>query len=73
MRDNNNQSGMLRFRGIAGMIMGLVYIGVGILIIKMKGLGDFNMAESASYIVGIVIALYGLFRIYRGFKTIKSI
>lgn len=58
-------------RAIFDWVMGLIYLGVGVVLIFAPRLGiqlRFPPQDVAS-IFGIACVIYGGFRIYRGFKT----
>ncbi len=66
MRPNNVM------RSIFGIIMIIVYVGMGVLfLIDMFGWSDFSWGWTR-YIVGIVLIVYGLWRAYRQYKGIDS-
>ncbi len=68
---NDRDKGYLRMRSIMDYGMGLLWMGMGLFMIFIK---KFNaeLAErydaSAFKIFGAVCIIYGLFRIYRGYK-----
>ncbi len=62
-----------QFRKIFDISMGLLYIFCGIFAIMAKKMGySFNIEASFGFFLalGIVLILYGAYRIYRGFKHI---
>ena len=54
-----------------GIIMVLIYLGVGLLFIFKVGVFDFFNSDIASYIVGGLLILYGIFRGYRLYKGVQ--
>jgi hypothetical protein len=68
---NDRDKGYLRMRSIMDYGMGLLWVGMGLFMIFIK---KFNaeLAErydaNAFIIFGTVCIIYGLFRIYRGYK-----
>lgn len=58
-------------RGIANIIFGILYFGIGVLIlIKKWFLTELN--ENAALTLGIIFIVYGVFRIYRAVKEIRN-
>lgn len=68
---NIRNKGMHRFRGVAHIAIGLLYIVVGGYFGYFKTFGTIPLSNAAAYGVAILMALYGLFRIYRGWKYIR--
>lgn len=68
---NERDKGYLRMRSIMDYGMGLLWTGMGVFIIFIK---KFSPDLAAQYdstlfkIFGVVCVIYGLFRIYRGFR-----
>ena len=61
----------VNIKAIFDVVMGLVYAGVGIMLVVSKYIGleiTFPPAEAVT-IFGAFATLYGMFRIYRGIKT----
>lgn len=76
--NENNKKNMARFRGISGLIMGLLYGLIGAAILYMQANNKFEegsffgLGATASYIIGAVFIAYGVFRIYRGVQWFKA-
>lgn len=68
-RIKNNSSNP--FRGAAHIGIGLLYIAVGVYVGYFKAFGTIPLSNLAAYGITAVMALYGLFRIYRGWVYIK--
>lgn len=69
-RENGGvEKGNMIMRGIFGIIMIIVYIGMGVLLlINFFGMdGDWAWTR---YVVGVVLIIYGLWRSYRQIKGI---
>jgi hypothetical protein len=70
---NKRSKGYVQFRMIFDIAMGLLYIACGVLVIWANKFGfRFTIDISFGFLValGALFILYGLFRIYRGFKHI---
>ena len=67
----NREKGYLRMRSIMDYGMGLLWLGMGVFMIFIK---KFSADLAARYdsgifkVFGAVCIIYGLFRIYRGYK-----
>ena len=68
---NEREKGYIRMRSIMDYGMGLLWTGMGVFIMFIKKFSA-DLAEkydsTAFKIFGAVCIIYGLFRIYRGFK-----
>ena len=68
---NDREKSYLRMRSIMDFGMGLLWTGMGVFIIFIKDFSS-DLAEkydsTAFKIFGAVCIVYGLFRIYRGYK-----
>ena len=68
---NNQEKGYLRMRSIMDLGMGFLWTGMGIFILFIKKIST-DMAEKYDTIAfkffGAVCVIYGLFRVYRGYK-----
>jgi len=68
---NDREKGYIRMRSIMDFGMGLLWMGMGIFIIFIK---KFSLDLALKYdstmfkVFGVVCVIYGLFRIYRGYK-----
>ena len=60
------------FRTALDFGMGIFYIVVGGLIMSVKYFGKMELPAGSAYILGGLMATYGLFRIYRGFISIRN-
>ena len=64
--------GLVKFKMIFDGAMGILYVGVGVLVIWARSFGfRFTVPISEQFLrmLGIIFILYGLFRIYRAFKA----
>jgi hypothetical protein len=64
-----NQFG--KARGILLLVLGLCYVGMGVFVI-MKHWFLVKISESTAWPLGILLAAYGLFRVYRAYVTLKK-
>ena len=68
---NDREKSYLRMRSIMDFGMGLLWTGMGVFIIFIKEFSS-DLAEkydsTAFKIFGAVCIIYGLFRVYRGYK-----
>ena len=68
---SSREKGYLRMRSIMDYGMGLLWFGMGVFMIFIKKFSADLAAKydsSAFKVFGAVCIIYGLFRIYRGFK-----
>ena len=68
---NIRNKGMHKFRGVAHIAIGLLYIAVGTYFGYFKIFGTIELSNAVAYSVATLTALYGLFRIYRGWLYIR--
>lgn len=69
---NSRGKGLVKFKMIFDGVMGVLYVAVGILVVGAKSFGfRFTLPISMQFLrmLGVVFILYGLFRIYRAFKS----
>jgi hypothetical protein len=55
-----------------GMGMGIIYIVIACCVVYFEKIGQIDVGQTFSYIVAGLMAGYGIFRIYRGFKQMKG-
>ena len=68
--DDNRKNLTSRLRSVYDYAMGILWTGLGIFVLFHKKWGyDLGLDDALRYIMGIACTLYGLFRIYRGFKN----
>lgn len=68
---NERQKGYMRMKSIMDFGMGLLWSGMGIFLIFIKKFGtglEFRYDSKTLITFGAICLLYGLFRIYRGYK-----
>lgn len=54
------------------MAMGLFYFFVAYWVIHLEEIGQINVGTTFSYVAAGLMAVYGLFRIYRGYVILKN-
>jgi predicted membrane chloride channel (bestrophin family) len=68
---NDREKGYIRMRSIMDFGMGVLWTGMGVFMIFIKKFSE-DLAErydsTAFKIFGVVCIIYGLFRVYRGYK-----
>lgn len=52
--------------------MGVVYLLMSGLVIYAKHFGTISLSEGTAYAMGTLLALYGVFRLYRGIADIRQ-
>lgn len=62
-----------RFRAILNLVMGTVYILLGIVVMYLKYFGTIELGALLAYFLGGLFILYGAFRIWRGSQELKMI
>jgi uncharacterized membrane protein HdeD (DUF308 family) len=72
-KGDRQKKSMNNARGIMGLSMGVVYCIFGSFLIYFKSLGQFEQVDKTVVyaLAGLMIA-YGIFRVYRGFKMMRS-
>lgn len=73
-RDDENRSAVpSTLRVIFGIIMIVIYVGVGVLLlINFFGWANVGVWSVFRWIAGILLILYGIWRAYRQFKGVDS-
>jgi len=59
------------FRSSLHIGMGIVYLMLGGLAVGMKAFGHFTLEPAMAYLLGGLLFLYGLFRLWRGFQELR--
>lgn len=59
-------------RGIAGMAMGILYIVIAFFVVYFEQKKQIDIGAGLSYVLGGIMVLYGIFRMYRGYKMMKG-
>ena len=61
-----------KIRGYTGMGMGVIYLIIAACVVYFEKVKQIDIGEVFSYIVAGLMAGYGIFRIYRGYKMMKG-
>ena len=69
---NEGSRGYRSFRTGLDLGMGVLYVAIGCLILYIKHFGAMELPTTFAYILGSLMLLYGVFRIYRGFVGMKE-
>lgn len=59
-------------RGIMGISMGVIYLIIACCVVYFEKTKQIDIGKTFSYLVGGLMAGYGIFRIYRGFKMMRG-
>lgn len=70
--NNRQRKSFDHIRGIMGMSMGVIYLIIALAVIYMQRAKQINIGDTLSYIIAALMAAYGIFRIYRGYKQMKG-
>lgn len=60
-----------KFRAVLNLVMGVVYILLGIVVMYLKYFGTIELGALLAYFLGGLFILYGAFRIWRGVQEHK--
>lgn len=71
-KGNRNKKSFDNIRGIMGMSMGVIYLIIAACVVYFERIKQIDIGEVFSYIVAGLMAAYGIFRIYRGYKMMKG-
>jgi uncharacterized membrane protein HdeD (DUF308 family) len=76
--EENKRKTAARFQGYLGVFMGIMYLVIAgaIAYMQVKGLnpdGIFGAGVTMTYVMVVVFIFYGIFRIFRGYKTLKTV
>ena len=59
-------------RCIMGISMGVIYVIIAFAVVYMQRAKQINIGDTLSYIIAGLMAAYGIFRMYRGYKQMKG-
>ncbi len=62
-----------KFRAMLNLVMGAVYILLGIVVMYLKYFGTIELGALLAYFLGGLFAVYGAFRIWRGAHDLKML
>ncbi len=73
---NNTSSrslpGSVRFRVALHFGMGLLYLILAVVVIRVRHFGQIELQPAAAYGLGALLIVYGLFRMWRGWADVKA-
>ncbi len=69
---NDTNSSQTRFRSILHMIMGALYLVLGVSVIGLQAFGEFELDPGIAYVMGTILCLYGGFRLWRGYSGMRQ-
>ena len=72
MPRKNHKNSFDKVRGITGMAMGIVYIMAAFMVVFAEKHRMIDIGITTAFIIGILAFLYGIFRIYRGWKINRN-
>jgi uncharacterized membrane protein HdeD (DUF308 family) len=61
-----------RIRSLMHVIVGLLYIVLGIAVITFHAFGQFELQPGLAYGMGALLLVYGAFRIWRGYTGLRQ-
>ncbi len=70
--DTNRNGGIQRFQSVIHIIMGVVYVAIGVLVIYIKHFGSLELPAGVAYTLGVLMMLYGAFRFWRGLVHLRQ-
>lgn len=68
---NSKSQGYSRFRATMHVTMGGFYLLFGSVILYLKSFGNMELSPVLAYSIGIMMLLYGAFRIWRGLTDMR--
>jgi hypothetical protein len=69
---NESNKGYQRFRATMHIGMGVFYIVIGLSVIYIKYFGAMELPSGFAYVLGSLMLLYGIFRVWRGIADMKQ-
>jgi hypothetical protein len=69
---NENSRGYSTFRMGLDLGMGVLYVCIGLLILYMKHFGGMELPSTFANVLGGLMVVYGVFRLYNGIKTLRQ-
>mgnify|MGYP007082193265 FL=1 len=73
-RDSHNTDApkYARMRSMLHLVMGALYLVLGVSVIALHSYGKFELAPGIAYGMGALLIVYGVFRIWRGYSGIRQ-
>jgi len=69
---NEGSKGYRNFRSSLDLGMGVFYIIIGLILLYVKYFGSMELSTTYAYILGTLMLVYGIFRLYRGIIAFKK-
>jgi hypothetical protein len=63
----------MRVRSIMHIVVGILYLILGIAAFLFQSFGKFDLGPAAAYGMGSLLVIYGAFRIWRGFTSLRQV
>jgi uncharacterized membrane protein HdeD (DUF308 family) len=70
--ERNKGRGLERFQATMHLGMGIFYILIGLLIVYVKYFGSMELPTTLAYVLGSLMIIYGIFRLWRGIVALKQ-
>lgn len=70
---NKSGKGYQQFRAILHVGMGSFYLLIGGLVLYIKQFGSMDLSSGLAYPLGVLILLYGIFRLWRGITDMRRL
>jgi hypothetical protein len=72
MSSENRSRNWRRFQAGRHMLMGLLLIALGYAVVHYHSFGQMELSNTSSYTLAAILAIYGLFRIWRGTVELRK-
>jgi hypothetical protein len=70
---NRSKRGYQQFKAIMHIGMGSFYIAIAALLFAVRHFGAVELPSTMAYVLGAMMLLYGIFRIWRGIVDIRNL
>jgi hypothetical protein len=70
-RSDTNR-GYMRFRSIMHIGMGALYLVLAFVVVYLQHFGSIPLGKGAAIGLSVLLALYGFFRLWRGFTDLRQ-
>lgn len=68
---NEKNKAYKNFRSVLHLGMGALYIALGVFVMYFKSFGAYTLPISLAYVFGILMLVYGAFRVWRGMADFR--
>ncbi len=62
-----------RVRSILHLVMGVLYLVLGVSVVALHAFGKFELAPGIAYGMGALLCVYGIFRLWRGYSGMRQV